>query len=170
MRILWQLPDGNSWKFEKKKGFFEEKVAFLSKKLLFWRKGKNPLKTEEKEKKKKNIARLKKVVSWYYYYRFLPYYYYYSFKKRFWKKSKLWCHYQPILCGVILNLTRKNKLKILWSILNSICTISFFCRLKWLHLEEFKEWSFFFYISFKFMHIAKFLIKFLGVLVNEMCY
>ena len=32
MRILWQLPDGNSWKFEKKKGFFEEKVGFLSKK------------------------------------------------------------------------------------------------------------------------------------------
>ena len=129
MRILWQLLDGNSWKFEKKKGFFEEKVSFLRKKGPSWKKKKKKsLKTEEnmrKRKKKKNIARLKKVVSWYYYYRFLPYYYY-SFKKRFWKKSKLWCHYQPILCGVILNLTRKNKLKILWSILNSIHLISFF--------------------------------------------
>ena len=152
MRILWQLPDGNSWKFEKKKGFFEEKVAFLSKKMTILKKTKKPIKdrrkyAKKKKEEKKNIARLKKVVSWYYYYRFLPYYYYYSFKKRFWKKSKLWCHYQPILCGVILNLTRKNKLKILWSILNSIRTISFFCRLKWLHLEEFKEWSFIFYIS-----------------------
>ena len=144
--------------------------------MTILKKTKKPIKdrrkyVKKKKDKKKNIARLKKVVSWYYYYRFLPYYYYYySFKKRFWKKSKLWCHYQPILCGVILNLTRKNKLKILWSILNSIRTISFFLSPKMITSWRVQGMIFFLLYFFKFMHIAKFLIKFLGVLVNEMCY
>ena len=121
------------WKqleIRKEKGLFWRKSVFFKEKRTILKKEEEKIIKDRrkyaKKKKKKNIARLKKVVSWYYYYRFLPYYYYYSFKKRFWKKSKLWCHYQPILCGVILNLTRKNKLKILWSILNSVHLISFF--------------------------------------------